>query len=352
MRRQDNCYRVETSSLRDGAATFRIRIARESSKHTMNTVLPMEKTVLVAGYSGLIGTFLVRALEAGAMRPIRLIRSTSPGSGPGERSASGTEGFFWNPAESPPLGDLSRLPPIHAAVHLSGANIAGHRWSPAYKAVLRESRVGTTRALLQVLAGLRQPPRVLICASAVGIYGDRGSEILTEDSPPGAGFLPELCQEWEAAAQPAAAMGIRVVHLRLGLVLDRSGGVLARLLPLFRLGLGGKLGSGRQWMSWVALPDVTRAILFAIGNEQVRGAVNGTAPNPVTNEDFTRALAHALHRPAIFPVPAAALRLAFGQMARETMLASARVLPERLTAAGFRFEHEEIGPALGALLRP
>lgn len=300
---------------------------------------------LLSGASGMIGTALVEAFSLQSILPVQLVRGEA---NPAKRL------IHWDPLASLPEGKqpplAASLPSLDAAIHLSGANVAGQRWSQAYRGQLRESRLVPTRALCELLKRLPQPPRVLVCAAAVGIYGDRGSEILTESSAPGEGFLAELCQEWEQAAQPAEEFGIRVVHLRFGMVLGASGGVLARLLPVFKLGAGGRLGSGHQWMSWVALPDVVRAIRFAIETENLRGAVNVVAPHPVTNVEFTRSLGRVLHRPTVLAVPALALKLAFGEMAEATMLASTRVLPARLTDAGFRFEQEAIEPALRTLL--
>jgi uncharacterized protein len=301
--------------------------------------------VLLSGASGMIGSALGKALSFESITTARLVRD----------NADPERGLVrWNPPATAPEARFSPIPalflPLDAAIHLSGASVAAKRWTPAYRRELRESRVVPTAALCDLLITLPQPPRVLVCASAIGIYGDRGSEMLSEESGPGKGFLADLCQEWEAAAKPAEQAGIRIVHLRFGMVLGRSGGVLAKLVPVFKLGLGGKLGSGEQWMSWVSLPDVTRAILFAIESEELRGAVNVVSPHPVTNTDFTRALGSVLRRPTVFAVPAAALRLAFGEMADGTMLASTRALPMRLSDAGFRFEHERIEPALQSLL--
>ncbi|MGB8260064.1 MAG: TIGR01777 family oxidoreductase, partial [Terracidiphilus sp.] len=213
-----------------------------------------------------------------------------------------------------------------------------------------ESRAGSTRALASVLAGLRRPPKTLLVASATGFYGDRGAEMLDETAEAGAGFLPLLCRDWEAAAAPAVEAGIRVAHMRLGVVLTPDGGALGRMVPLFRLGLGGRLGSGRQWMSWIALDDVLAAILFLLERPDLAGPVNLTAPNPVTNAEFTRTLARQLGRPAFLPAPAFALWLAFGQMADEALLASARVYPARLSSSGFRFAYPTLAPALAAAL--
>jgi hypothetical protein len=212
------------------------------------------------------------------------------------------------------------------------------------------SRVGSTEALASTLAGLHNPPQVLLVASAIGIYGNRGDEVLSEASPAGKGFFADLCQMWEEATQPAERANIRVVHLRFGVVLTR-GGALARMAPIFRLGLGGRLGSGRQWMSWISIDDAVAAVLFLMNHPQLAGPFNLTAPTPVPNADFTRTLARVLHRPAIFPAPAFALRLAFGQMANEALLSSARVLPARLQHAGFQFRYPELSGGLAAALR-
>jgi uncharacterized protein (TIGR01777 family) len=222
------------------------------------------------------------------------------------------------------------------------------------------SRVDSTRALATTLAGLRNPPQTLLVASAVGIYGNRPKDFLDETSAPGSGFLADLCRQWEAAAKPAADAGIRVVHLRFGVVLAppadpgrrANAGVLARMLPIFRLGLGGRLGSGLQWMSWISLTDALAAIFFALDTPSLAGPLNLTAPNPVTNADFTHALARQLHRPAVFPVPAAALRLALGEMADEALLSSARAYPAKLIMAGFEFAHPTLSHALASTLPP
>jgi uncharacterized protein (TIGR01777 family) len=231
-------------------------------------------------------------------------------------------------------------------VHLSGANLAGRRWTAAYKDEISASRVVPTHALAKLLAGLKSKPDVLVCASAIGIYGNRGDEELSEASVPGSGFLPDLCVAWEEAAQPAQDAGIRVVRLRFGVVLSPQGGALKQMLPIFRAGLGGRLGSGRQWISWIALPDVIRVIEFVIGTRNISGPVNVVAPNPVTNLEFTRSLAGSLRRPAALPVPGFALRLAFGEMAEATILQSERVVPARLSAAGFNFEYPKLEAAL------
>jgi uncharacterized protein (TIGR01777 family) len=235
----------------------------------------------------------------------------------------------------------------YAAVHLAGANLAAHRWTPAYKRLILNSRVDTSHALGRIFTALTAPPPVVVAASATGYYGDRGNELLTEASRPGKGFLPEVCQEWEAATSPLAP---RVVQLRFGVVLTARGGALPRLLQLYRLGLGGRLGNGRQWMSWVSLEDAVAAIRFAIAEPQWSGAFNTTAPHPVTNAEFTYTLGRILHRPTFFHVPSLVLRAALGEMAQDTLLASTRAVPERLAAAGFLFTHERLEQAVSEMV--
>ncbi len=260
--------------------------------------------------------------------------------------------FFWNPTAAPAIPHLDSLEGIYAAVHLSGANLAAHRWTRAYRRELTSSRVGTTHALASALARLRRPPQVLLTASAVGIYGHRGNDVLDETSTAGSGFLADLCQQWEEATKPASDAGIRVIHLRFGVVIGAGAGALSRMMPIFRAGFGGPIGFGRRWMSWISLADAAGAILFAAQTPGLSGAVNLTSPNPVTNGQFTRALGHALHCPTLVPVPPLALRLVFGQMAREALLASTRACPAKLTAAGFEFTCPTIEQALAAALIP
>ena len=297
--------------------------------------------ILIGGASGVVGTALVRDFHANQIAAVRLVRKPSP---------ENEQEICWSPLSSRTIDDPSRLEGFDAVIHLSGANIAAHRWTPAYRGEIAESRVQTTEVLAKLLAVLKNPPHVLLCASATGIYGNRGDEILTESSPPGSGFLAETCIAWEAAAQPAKAAGIRVVHLRFGVALAPEVGALARMLPLFRLGLGGNLGSGRQWMSWISMPDMVKAVSYALDNPGITGPVNIVAPAPVTNAEFTSTLGRALHRPTIVPAPAFALRAALGVMADEVLLASARVVPEQLTEAGFQFQHPRLDSALKTLL--
>lgn len=295
--------------------------------------------VLVTGTSGLIGSALVEQMAHGGREVVRLVR---------REPRRGGDETRWDPAAG--SIDAAGLEGCDAVVHLAGESVAG-RWTAAKKARIRESRVEGTRLLAETLAGLERPPSVLACASAAGFYGDRGDEALTEDSAPGEGFLAGVCRDWEAAAEPAAEAGIRVAHLRFGIVLSRRGGALARMLPPFCFGLGGVLGSGRQWWSWVALDDVLAAIEHVLASETLRGPVNITAPHPATNRAFTRTLGRVLRRPTFFWVPPCVARLAFGQMADEMLLASARVLPRRLLDTGFAFRHPSPEPALRAVLQ-
>jgi uncharacterized protein (TIGR01777 family) len=246
------------------------------------------------------------------------------------------------------LREQQPLPECHAVVHLAGEPVA-QRWTAEAKQRILASRVEGTHRVVADIAKLSKPPGVFLSASAIGIYGSRGDETLTEESPPGAGFLAGVCVDWERAADEAAQLGLRVVKLRTGVVLGRGGGALERMLPAFRMGGGGRLSSGRQWMSWIHLDDVTGLIEFALHNAAMKGPVNTTAPNPVTNEQFTQELAHALHRPALMHVPAFTLKLMFGEMA-SVLLDSQRVLPRAALAAGYRFRYSEPGPALRNLL--
>jgi uncharacterized protein (TIGR01777 family) len=305
--------------------------------------------VALSGASGMLGSAIGNALLQRGKKLIRLVR----------REAHGPDEVRWNPGSPGSVGDgtrgsaieIARLEGIDAAVHLSGANVATRRWTAKYKREMTESRVTTTRVLTEALARMKNPPKVLVTASAVGFYGNRGDEILDEDSAAGQGYFPELCAAWEAAARPAVEAGIRVVHLRFGMVLGPDGGALARLVPMFRLGLGGRLGNGRQWMSWVSEADAVSAVLFALEHSTLAGAVNAVSPQPVTNAEFTRELGRAVHRPTVMAAPAFALRLAFGEMADEALLASTRAAPKRLLESGFTFRHPTLTEAFDAALR-
>ncbi len=294
--------------------------------------------VIVTGSSGLIGSALLPALAAEGHRVTVLVRSAAD-------PARGR--VKWDPENG--LLDESSLEGKDALIHLAGETIS-QRWTSERKGIIRESRVKSTRLLSERLGRVKNPPRVFISASAIGYYGDRGSETLTESSAPGSGFLAELCQEWEAAAEMAAQWNIRVVLLRTGIVLSRTGGALAKMLLPFRLGVGGRLGSGAQYMSWIDIEDAVGVILFALGAQSVDGPVNVVGPAPVTNAEFTKALGNALSRPAIFPVPAFAVELAFGEMGKELLLASNRVEPRVLQRSGFRFRYPQLAGALRHVL--
>ena len=295
--------------------------------------------VAISGASGLIGAALIASLQAGGHRAIPLVRRAPR---PGE------DALRWDPAS----GTISPAGPsvADAIVHLAGDSVMGLRWTADKKRRIRESRTIATRLLVQTLTRLAKPPAVLVCASGVGYYGSRGDEVLSEESRPGTGFLADLAREWEAATATAIAQGIRVVNLRLGVVLSAHGGALAKMLTPFRLGLGGVIGDGAQWMSWIALDDVTGAIRHALTTDALRGPVNAVAPAPVTNAEFTRTLGRALGRPTLVPLPAFAARLALGEMADELLLASQRVVPARLQASGYRFRYPTLEDALRAVL--
>jgi uncharacterized protein (TIGR01777 family) len=299
--------------------------------------------ILVTGSTGLVGTALVSALAGAGHAVCRLQRPESAARG-GAR-----DGFDvpWNAA----TGELGGAAVgADAVVNLAGASIGGGRWTAERKALLRSSRVETTRALVTALAKMNAPPRALVSASAIGYYGSRGDENLTEASAAGTNFLAGLAQEWEAEAVKAEALGIRVVRARFGIILARHGGALAKMLLPFKLGAGGRIGSGQQWMSWVTLKDVVGILRLALENRAVQGAVNVVAPGAVRNAEFTKELARALHRPALFPAPAFALRLALGEMADALLLASQRVVPQRLQQLGYRFAHPDLAGALAAVL--
>jgi uncharacterized protein len=296
--------------------------------------------VAITGSTGLIGSEVASVLSATGHEVVRLVRRAPA---PGEKAVR------WDPEKG--KIDAAGLEGLEAVVHLAGENIASGRWNAARKTAIRDSRVNGTRLLCDALAGLACPPKTLVCASAIGYYGDRGADVLTEESPPGAGFLPEVCREWEAAAEAARRKGVRVVALRIGVVLSPKGGALPRMLPLFRMGLGGVIGGGRQYVSWVANDDLPQIILHALQHGDLSGPVNAVAPRPVTNREFTKTLGKALSRPTPLPVPDFALRLAVGrEMADALLLASARVVPRRLEETGYPFRFPEFGGALRHLL--
>jgi uncharacterized protein len=295
--------------------------------------------ILLSGSSGLIGSALVESFAASGRVVVRLVRSEPK---PGEGAIA------WDPAAQ--RLDPGPLEGFDAVVHLAGESIFGLRWTAAKKERIRRSRVEGTRLLAAALARLARPPKAFVCASAIGYYGDRGDEELSEESPAGTGFLAEVCRQWEEAARPAAEAGIRTVAMRLGVVFSPAGGALRTMLRPFRLGLGGRLGSGRQYLSWISLSDVVRAVEHVLETESLSGPVNVVAPEPVTNAELTRTLARVLRRPALFPAPAFALRLVLGEMADAMLLSSVRVLPRRLVESGFRHEDPALEPALRRLL--
>ena len=293
--------------------------------------------IAISGASGFIGSELVPALEAGGHDVVRLVR----------RQPEGPKELQWDPAVG--TIDADGLAGVGAVVNLSGATI-DRRWTAGRKAEIRESRVGSTRLLAETIARLDPRPAVLVCAGGVGIYGNRGEEILTEDSPLGTGFLADVGTAWEEVAEPARAVGIRVVNFRQGIVLSRKGGALPRLLTPFKLGLGGRVGSGRQWWSWVSLDDLVEAYRFALERDDLSGRFNLTSPNPVTNVQLTKALGKALRRPTVFPLPAFAAKALFGEMASELLLAGQRALPAALLDARFTFAYPELDAALAHAL--
>ncbi|MER6395068.1 TIGR01777 family oxidoreductase [Kitasatospora sp. NPDC001603] len=299
--------------------------------------------IAVTGSTGLIGSTLVRSLLADGHEVVRLVRHRSR-TGP---RPDGTTAIGWNPL----LGQVDRagLAGVEAVVHLAGAGVGDRRWTDAYKREIRESRVLGTETLAVAMAELDKPPRVFVSASAVGYYGQTGDRVIDEDSPAGDDFLAEVCVEWEASARPAERAGIRVVHPRTGLVLSAAGGAGGRLFPLFRLGLGGRLGDGRQYWSFISLADEVAALRFLIDRDDLSGAFNLSAPEPVTNAELTAALGRVLKRPTPFPVPEAALKTVLGELAVE-VTGSHRVVPRRLLEAGFRFEHPDVDSAVRAAL--
>ena len=293
---------------------------------------------LISGASGLIGAALSQRLEANGHEIWRLVRADS---------ATQARVIAWQPEQR--SLDASALEGFDAVVHLAGENIKG-RWNPAKKLRIRDSRIVSTALLAKTLAALSRPPAVFACASAVGYYGNRGDEVLTEESSAGAGFRAEVCRDWEVVTGPAAAAGIRTLYLRFGLVLAAESGGLKEMLLPFRLGIGGPMGNGKQFWSWISLPDTVGAIHHALAHHELRGPINIVAPTPVRNREFASALGQALHRPALIPAPAFALRILLGEMADEALLSSGRVEPRKLVESGYSFQHPTLSEALGHLL--
>ncbi len=294
--------------------------------------------LLISGSHGLVGKALVKSLVAEGHDIFRLVRHA-----PGSDSE-----IEWSPDRYSIA--LARLEGFDAVVHLAGESIAAGRWDEEKKRKIRVSRIKGTKLLSDALANLARPPKTLISASAIGYYGNRGDEVLTETSPPGDDFLAGVCVEWENATAHATEKGIRVVNTRFGIILDSEGGALAKMLTPFRMGVGGKIGSGKQWMSWIALDDVVAALEYVLASETVKGPVNFVAPNPVRNAEFTKALGRVLSRPTIFPIPAFGVRLLFGEMADALLLSSQRVEPKRLNEAGYQFRYSVLEAALRHIL--
>ena len=291
--------------------------------------------IIIGGASGLIGTALIEHFTEQGRRVSKLVRRTPD---------PGTDEIYWQP-ETGEI-DAAKLERCQAVIHLGGVNIAGRRWTASYKKQLRQSRLTSTKLLAETLAQLRHPPHTFITASATGYFGNRDDEILTEDSPPGDGFLPELCRQWEAATDPARQAGIRTVNLRLGIVLSGHGGALEKMIRIFKMGGGAILGSGRQYMSWITLTDVVRVVAFILANREITGPVNTITPHPVTNREFTRTLGRLLGKFIFFRAPAFAVRILMGEMGHTLLLGGHRVHPAKLQNAGFKFLYETLEPAL------
>jgi uncharacterized protein (TIGR01777 family) len=307
----------------------------ESEHHAHHDRRGGSLRIAITGATGLIGNALSEQLAQEEHQIVPLVR---------REPEPGTLEVHWDPDNQ--HVDASSLEGVQAVVHLAGENIADSRWTDKKKAAIRDSRVSGTTLLSQALAQLDPKPKVFISASAIGFYGDRGEEPLTEESPVGAGFLAEVSQQWEQATQPAAAAGIRVVNLRIGVVLSRDGGALAKMLGPFKAGMGGKVGSGKQYMSWISLVDIVGAVRHCLTHAELSGPVNGTAPNPVTNAEFTKTLGEVLGRPTFLSIPAAMARIAFGEMADEMLIGGCRVLPNKLQASGYRYHHPWLRDAL------
>ena len=302
--------------------------------------------ILVSGSTGFLGTALIQSLEREGHAIVRLAR---PDTGSRQKGSPTSQTIRWDPVGGE--FDAAGAEGADALVHLAGASIAEGRWNDSRKNLLRTSRIDATRQLMGALSKLQRPPQVIVASSAIGYYGNRGDETLTETSGPGNDFLAQLCQAWEAETARGAEFGARVVMLRFGIVLDAHGGALPRMTLPFKMGAGGKLGSGLQWMSWLTLAEAVGIIQFALANPALAGPTNAVTPNPLQNAEFTRILAKTLHRPALFPAPGFALRIALGEMADALLLASQRVKPTKLEQAGYSFAEPELAPALAAIFQ-
>lgn len=298
--------------------------------------------IVLAGCGGLIGGPLIDGLKGRGFRPKRLVR-------PSSQTQNQDTTISWDPGTGQLNGE--DLEGCHGVFCMGGVNIADRAWTQSFKREMRESRLKTTDLLSRTLASLANPPKVMICASAIGIYGNRGADIMDEAQAPGDDFLATLVKDWEAAAQPAKDAGIRVVHARIGVVLSKEGGALRKMLTPFKLGLGGRVGPGTQYMSWISLDDVVAALIYCLENEQVEGPVNMVAPHPVTNKSFSKQLAKSLRRPSLIPVPGFAISLGLGEMGRSLLLSSTRVSSQKILDKGFKFQHPDLATALSCLLK-
>jgi uncharacterized protein (TIGR01777 family) len=323
-------HRMLTRMLR-----YRHDVTRHDLEQQMSTPLPPMR-IAITGASGLVGSALVPFLTTQGHTVVPVSRRATP------------DGIHWDPASG--RLDAAAFEGLDAVIHLAGENIAGGRWTRARKAALRDSRVGPTALLATTLASLQRPPNVLLSASAVGIYGDQGDRVLSESAPAADDFLGRLGAAWEEAATPARVAGIRVVHPRFGIILTPEGGALGKMLPTARAGISGPLGSGEQWMSWIAIDDVLGVVHHLLAHPEISGPVNTVSPSPVRNRDFARTLGAVLGRPAVLPVPALALKVLFGEMAEATLLASSRVVPTVLETSGYRFRYPVLDAALRHLL--
>lgn len=297
--------------------------------------------ILISGASGLVGTNLIPTLKAKGYEVYKLVRKTPKNS----------DEIQWDATQGIAENELSKIENFDAVIHLAGDNVGDGSWTEEKKRRIRESRTVGTRVLVESLKKLQNPPKIFVGASAIGFYGNRGDEVLTEESAKGEGFFPEVCSEWEAESQKAEDFGARVVMPRIGVVLAKDGGALAKMLTPFKFGVGGVVGRGKQWMSWIELDDLIRLIHFALENENVSGAINATAPNSVTNEEFTKTLGKVLNRPTIFSIPEFAIKLIFGEMGETLLLEGARVLPEKTQAAGFDFKFQDLEEAMKHALK-